>query len=158
MKDACATADEGTTHIVSYLQSIKETLNVINVENDKEYQKRDIDLIWTYTEGSKTVEIKVDNYASTGNYFFETISNVGKNTKGCFMYSEADLLFYYFLKIRELHVMPLKQVREWFIKNQGRFRTVRTSTAVNGNKYYTEGALVKRATVEQESKVTIIKI
>jgi len=159
MKDASATADEGTAHIVNYLKSRTDYVDCENVEGIKEYQLKDIDLIW-HRDNWKTysVEIKVDNYHHTGNYFFETISNVGKKTPGCFMYSEADFLFYYFLKERELHVMPLKKVREWFIDNQDDFAIAKTSTSVNGSKYYTQGCLVRRQRVQDASLVTIRNI
>lgn len=148
MNEACDTADEGTEHIINFLNALNITVEVRNVELDKEYQKKDIDLIWVCLINGKhierTIEIKVDTYFSTGNYFFETKSNVEKRTPGCFMYSEADLMFYYFLG-KELHMFNLKKARAWFIENQDRFTTRRTSTSVgNGARYHTEGALVKR--------------
>ena len=157
MNEACKTADLGTEKIVSFLEGIKITKNVINVEGQREYQLKDIDLIWETDSGIKTIEIKVDNYFNTGNYFFETKSNVEKNTPGCFMYTEADYLFYYFLNV-ELHVMWVKPARRWFIANQSRFKTVRTSTSVGGGKYHTEGALVKREILKNELGVNIIKL
>lgn len=163
MSDACATAARGTKIIEEFLEYVPNTLNVENVEDDPIYREKDIDLLWTFKakgiEVTKSVEIKVDTYHATGNYFFETISNVGKNTPGCFMYSEADLLFYYFLGI-ELHIIPLKKARAWFVENKKRFRRVRTSTIVGGGKYYTEGALVNRADFIEESgcNVKIIKL
>jgi hypothetical protein len=159
MNEACETGDVGVIHVTRFLKSIPHTIDILNVENDQSYQKKDIDLIWTFSNNKmsiqKSVEIKSDNYFSTGNYFFETISNKSKNTPGCFMYSEADLLFYYFLGY-ELHIMNLPKVREWFIKNRGQFKVRTTSTSVNGSRYYTEGSLVKRQRLVDENLVRIV--
>jgi hypothetical protein len=158
MNKACQTADLGTAKIVEWLEGLRITKSVINVEDKKEYQMMDIDLLWELNTGEwRSIEIKVDNYFETGNYFFETKSNIEKGTPGCFMYSGANLLFYYFLD-RELHIMPLKSTRKWFKANQERFRTVRTSTSVGNGKYHTEGALIKRDILKNECAVTIIKL
>lgn len=155
MGQASHTANLGTEHIFNFLQNQKSTVKVVNVESDIEYQKKDIDLIWVREINGEiretTIEIKVDNYYRTGNYFFETLSNVERGTDGCFMYSEAKYLFYYFLNV-ELHVFNLAKAREWFVANRNRFKLVKTSTPINsfGDVYHTEGALVNRATFAKE--------
>jgi hypothetical protein len=119
----------GTELIFNFLQNQKSTIKIINVENDIDYQKKDIDLIKIRELNSEVketaIEIKVDNYYRTGNYFFETLSNVERGTDGCFMYSEATYLFYYFLNV-ELHIFNFSKAREWFIANRDRFKLVRT--------------------------------
>jgi hypothetical protein len=155
-QESLDTADIGTEHVTNFLFSLPNTINVENVEGDVTYQKQDVDLVWQTDNLKKlTIEIKVDNYAHSGNYFFETISNVGKKTEGCFMYSEADLLFYYFLN-QELHIFNLAKARKWFIENQDDFRTVRTSTGVGNGRYQTEGALVKRDRFKRDCKCDLI--
>ena len=154
MESACETADEGTAHIEAYLRRLKTTQSLLNVEGDPRYQKEDIDLLWGIGGVVISVEIKVDNYFESGNYFFEVISNTKKDTPGCFMYSSADLLFYYFLN-HELHVMDLKKVRKWFMEHRSEFRIASTSTSVNGNKYYTKGCLVPRYRLLEEGLVTV---
>ena len=120
MQDASETARIGTEHIVGYLQTQSTTVHIENVEDDEAYRRKDIDLIWTREfKGERKqvlVEVKVDNYYQTGNYFFYTFSNVEKNTPGCFMYSEADYFFYYFLH-KEIHVIDLAAARAWFVQN-----------------------------------------
>ena len=72
MKDASETARIGTEHIVSYLQTQSTTVHIKNVEDDEEYRRKDIDLIWTRefkgVRKQVLIEIKVDNYYETGNY------------------------------------------------------------------------------------------
>ncbi len=161
MREATATTDLGTKHIVRYLSGRADTNKIVNVESEPDYRKKDIDLLWCRTvngqEKTYTIEVKVDNYFRTGNYFFETISNVGKGTPGCFLYSEAHYLFYYFLKA-ELHVMQLAQVRAWLKPRMENFPRKRTSTPVGGGHYQTEGRLVNRELLKREVSQSIVVI
>lgn len=143
--------------VEKYLRSLKETVEVINVEDNKHFQKKDIDLLWIYIlnneEYMKRIEVKGDRYAHTGNFFIETMSNRERNNPGCFMYTEADYLYYYFIDSRELNVMPVKESREWFIKNMHRFEEKFLSTKVGDIGYYTSsGRLVPKEIMRREVK------
>lgn len=152
MQDASETARLGTEHIVGYLQTQASTVSIENVEDDVAYRAKDIDLIWSRESKGifkkVLIEVKVDNYFHTGNYFFETFSNVEKNTPGCFIYSQADYFFYYFLGV-EIHVIELGPVRSWFLEKLGEFPRKRTTTPVGGSFYHTEGRLVKRSYLKE---------
>lgn len=145
MQQASQTARIGTAHVVNYLHTQRTTVAVVNVEDDETYRTQDIDLIWKREFNgvckNVCVEVKVDTYFHTGNYFFETFSNVEKNTPGCFLYSQADYFFYYFLNA-ELHLIELQPVRAWFKDNIDRFAAKRTRTPVGQGFYHTEGRLV----------------
>jgi hypothetical protein len=147
MTEANQVAIQGTRHMEAFLSQQASTRALLNVEDDPIYREQDIDLLWLRQrdgiEKTTSIEIKVDRYFDTGNYFFETISNVGKNTPGCFLYSKADLLFYYFLE-QELHIITLEPVRAWFNARRAEFRTKRTQTPVGLGRYETEGCLVPR--------------
>ena len=80
----------------------------------------------------------------------ETISNQSKNTPGCFLYTEADLVFYYFIEIKELHIFPMPESRDWFILNMNRFNERKTSTPVENCSYFTIGRLVPRDVMQKE--------
>lgn len=141
--------------VEKYLRSLKETIEVINVEDDEEYQKKDIDLIWRYEMNGRKyeqrIEVKGDRYHHTGNVFLETISNRERNNPGCFMYSEADYFFYYFVESRELYIIPLRRAREWFKENMHRFEEKCLSTKVGNYTYYTSaGRLVPRKVLREE--------
>lgn len=155
MKETMEVASVASAEIEAYLRSKKETVNVINVENDKQYQKKDIDLIWRVNVNGKErdvyIEIKGDRYSHTGNFFIETISNREKNTPGCFMYTEADYIFYYFMDTKELNIMPVKKSRDWFIKNIDRFSEKFLSTKVGNGAFYTSaGRLVPKEIMKKE--------
>lgn len=126
-------------------------VSVENVENIQQYQEIDVDLIINYENTQTLVEIKADRYHGTGNFFFETISNVERDTLGCFLYTEANYIFYYFIEIQTLYILPMPQVRAWFLNNIDNFQERRVRTPVgNGNYYTTVGRLVPIASVVQE--------
>ena len=153
MGQASVTADRGTSDIVDFLYRLNSTTDVRNVEKDPVFQTEDIDLVWTRrkddSEKDYKIEIKVDNYYKTGNYFFETLSNVEKGTPGCFLYSKADWLFYYFLSA-ELHVIELKVAQYWFLRRMKEFKKRQTTTPVGNGLSNTEGAIVSRTVFAEE--------
>lgn len=150
MVDACDVAKVATGDITCWLNSLPYIKDVVNVEDDTDYQKKDIDLLLhTTSDRIIPVEIKGDRYSETGNFFFETISNVGKDTLGCFLYTEAEFLFYYFVCTKELYTIPMKEVRQWFYENMDSFIISTTSTLVGGGFYTTRGRLVPRDLVVQ---------
>jgi hypothetical protein len=164
MTEGVRVAKQASSDLEEFLKKFEETIEVKNVEDDAEYREKDIDLLWLrQRKGNSiktTIEIKGDRWYKTGNYFFETISNKSKGTPGCFMYTEADYIFYYFVEQRELHVLPMPETREWFIKNIVRFKERETSTPVNNEQsYITVGRLVPRNIVKKEvPKMKIINL
>lgn len=150
MNQSLQVAKQATRDIERWLLSLSETVRIKNVEDDPEYQKVDIDLIWTNKSGSYRIEIKGDTYHKTGNFFFETHSNKERNTPGCFMYTEADFIFYYFVTSRVLYLLPIPTTRNWFIDNINRFRERSTTTNVGNSYYTTVGRLVPIQVVMQE--------
>lgn len=145
-------AAKGTKQIEAWLSSRKETTEVKNVEEDAQYRAADVDLLW-YTqrkpEGYK-VEVKVDSYYGTGNFSLETHSNVERDTPGCFLYTEADLFFYYFVDPQHLFILPMPETRDWFLENKERFKERDTTTPVGSGYYTTRGRLVPRKIVLAE--------
>lgn len=158
MAEQLKKAYQANQEITTYLESWPNTIEVINVENDKEFQKKDIDNIWRFMQDGKEVtwyiEVKGDTVYGPGNYFIETVSNAKKNTPGCFLYSEADYFFYYFLEVKQLHVIPLLPAREWFLKHQDEFEERKPNTDGNyGNHFYeSKGSLVPRERMIREVK------
>lgn len=114
----------------AFLRAQLDTLDVVNVEDDPEYRKIDVDLLCHKTNGSTIkVEANGDEQAHIfGNYAFEIWSAEEVQSPGCFLYSEADIWHYHVLKTGELHEFQLAPVRAWFLKNQHRFRLTPTKT------------------------------
>lgn len=48
MHNAQQVAQLAATDIEAWLRSQPETISVVNVEDDQDYQRRDVDLIWAY--------------------------------------------------------------------------------------------------------------
>ena len=116
-------AKEASRRVEGFLRSCVKVLDVRNVEDDREYQLRDIDLLCTLKtdSGERTIsiEIKGDRKAHvTGNFFFETVSNEALETEGCFLKSQADLLFYYLMETDRLYVFPMSKIRGWFLRTR----------------------------------------
>ncbi len=107
--------------------------SIIDVSEDKSYQKQDIDFVVNFTNGRQSlVEIKTDTY-KTGNMFFETISNEEYQTKGCLMKTNADFLFYYFPNYQNgvLYIFKMKAFRKFVIDHLSHFRQRRVTNTTH---------------------------
>jgi hypothetical protein len=144
-------AQQAAADIEKWLRNLPQTRQVQNVEDDPSYRHIDVDLRWTTDKGHYQIEIKGDRWHQTGNFFFETTSNQEKGTPGCFLYTEADLLFYYFVVPRRLYILPMPATRHWFLGNLQRFKERATTTPVGHHQYYTTvGRLVPIEVVRRE--------
>ena len=88
------------------------------------------------------IEVKGDRQPRRRRYFFELVSNLERDTPGCFLYSGADLMVYVFLAQAELHVLPLQAVREWFLPRAKDYELRHTFTQTGAIRYTTVGAVV----------------
>lgn len=142
MDNAMEAAKQAAEELENWLRGLPQTLDVINVENNPVWQERDVDLLWHTKKNRYRVEIKGDRWHQTGNFFFETDSNKEKGTPGCFMYTEADLLFYYFIGIKTLYILPMPLIRDWFKPRIEQFKQRSTTTPAGETHYTTVGRLV----------------
>jgi len=143
-------------HTPSVKQHWFDTRLVHSVEDDVRYQPLGIDLLWVVPERSFlrciTIEVKGDRYASTGNFFFETVSDINRTTTGAFVITKAEWLFYYFLTTGALYCLPMEFVKPWFIENKARFKAKVASSRREASTWQTAGRLVPIATVLHEVK------
>jgi hypothetical protein len=159
MADAVKVAQRAAKDIESWLRGLEITVWVKNVENVPAYQRRDVDIIWKTKKDTYKIEIKGDLWHKSGNFFFETHSNKEKGTPGCFIYTEADLVFYYFLSPRTLYILPMPETRRWFLANLNGFKTRHTTTPIPGGYYTTVGRLVPiKDLIREVSGVKIVQI
>lgn len=148
MAEASAVEAEAVEAIVGYLRQRPGTVEVRDVRADPEYRAADVDLLWTWQDQAgqlhtTRLEVKADRWHSTGNFFLETQSNKARDTPGCFLYTQADYLLYYFVGPRLLYILPMPDTRDWFLAHQDRFPERETSTPVGeGEQYLTVGRLV----------------
>lgn len=107
--------NEGTKEILNYFKA--KGYSFTNVENDKEYQKIDVDYICKNGNKESLLEIKVDSY-KTGNIFYEYYSNFELKTQGCFEKTKADFILYYFSQLRTLYILNPIALREYVTYNK----------------------------------------
>lgn len=164
MKGQKELSDLGIVVSLGVLERNPNVFEVTNVENDRYYQEKDIDLLVKMkikeSKGWVGIEVKCDSYKS-GNLYFETISNINKNTLGCLLYSEAHFLFYYFEKLEELYILPMQSFRQWFLRNKSSFNKKNTYTKDTKGKilYKSEGYTIPLDVIKKDFKrVKVIKI
>jgi hypothetical protein len=142
MRGVQGAADRAVQHARAWLLESAPDSRVHDVQEDPRFQHRGVDLLWELPSGEvRGIEVKGDRQTRR-RYWFELVSNVEKDTPGCFLYSGADLLVYVFLSQAELHVLPLKDVREWFLPRAKAYALKHTSTKTGAIRYTTVGAVV----------------
>ena len=144
MQSVRGAADRAVSVARAYLRAQDAHAALHDVQEDPRFQARGIDLLWETKAGELLgVEVKGDRQAARrGNYFFELVSNLEKNTPGCFLYSTAHLLLYVFLQRLEVHALPLPATRQWFLARAGHYQMRHTGTRLGTEGYTTVGALV----------------
>jgi len=144
MRGVMGAADRAVALTRDVLLGQAPTSLLHDVQDDPRFRHRGVDLLWDRPgEPPLGVEVKGDRQGGRrGNYFFELISNAERDTPGCFLYSEADLMAYVFLDRQEVHLMELKAVRAWFLPLAKQFPLKTTKTKTGAVLYTTVGAIV----------------
>ena len=143
-------ADRAVQHARTWLQSAEPGSRIHDVQDDPRFQHRGVDLLWELPSGEvRGIEVKGDRQPRRKRYFFELVSNLERDTPGCFLYSGADLMVYVFLVQGELHVLPLKAVREWFLPRAKGYELRHTFTQTGAIRYTTVGAVVPVKDVQE---------
>lgn len=123
-----------------------KTASVIDVQENWEFQALGVDLLWCVNTINSlccfSVEVKSDLNEKLGNFFFETISNVERDTLGAFLSSKAEWYFYCFVNVPKLYCIPLTEARTWFNKNSSEFREADSRSNKDGSTWMTKGRLV----------------
>jgi hypothetical protein len=125
---------------------------VHDVQSDPRFQHRGVDLLWDRPgQAVQGVEVKGDRQGGRrGTYFFELLSNAERESPGCFLYSEADLMAYVMVDRQETHLLALPAVRAWFLGKAKDFPLRSTRTRTGAALYTTVGAIVPVRQVRAE--------
>lgn len=109
---------DGEQLIQAFLSTIPSISSVESVSDIEHYQKLDIDFLVTTTSGDVlSYELKTEPTAHhTGNFFYEYICNVEKDTPGCFIFSQADYWMTFIPQSGMLYIFPLIQYRKYVLK------------------------------------------
>ncbi|WP_342379276.1 hypothetical protein NVS55_07495 [Myxococcus stipitatus] len=158
MKGVQGAADRAVQHARAWLLETEPGSRVHDVQSDPRFQHRGVDLLWELPSGEvRGIEVKGDRNATRRRYFFELVSNLEKDTPGCFLYSGADLLVYVFLSQGEMHVLPLKAARDWFLPRARSYPLKHAFTQTGAIRYTTVGAVVSTRDVS-EGVPNVLKI
>jgi hypothetical protein len=150
MRGVMGAADRAVQYARNWLLAAESGSRVHDVQEDPRFQHRGVDLLWELPSGEvRGIEVKGDRQPRRRRYFFELVSNLERDTPGCFLYSGADLLVYVFLAQGELHVLPLKAVREWFLPRAKSYELRHTFTQTGAIRYTTVGAVVPVKDVQE---------
>lgn len=143
MRGVQGAADRAVVLVRQLVQTLDPTSRVHDVQADPRFQHRGVDLLWERAAAPiRGLEVKGDRQGRRGNYFFELVSNLEKDTPGCFLYSVADAYVYVFLDLEEVHLLPMPATREWFLSKAKQFALRHTRTKMGDVTYTTVGALV----------------
>lgn len=143
MRGVQGAADRAVALARQYLVAVEPEGRIHDVQLDPRFQHRGVDLLWERPSAPVAgIEVKGDRHGRRGNYFFELISNLEKQTPGCFLYSMADLMLYVFLERAEVHRLPMPATREWFLTRSREFPLKDTRTRTGASTYTTVGAIV----------------
>jgi hypothetical protein len=160
-KKSFANSEEGTNHVIKWIRKLPNLAFFWDVQDNPIFQEQDIDVIIVRKPDiQQTIEIKVDSYyEKSQNIFWEEVSNLEMDNPGCFMYSKATHMFYYFFPGDVLYIFDLPKAREWYIKNKNRFTEKRLLNKCGqyGEFTYTSvGRIINRDIFARENNVTII--
>jgi hypothetical protein len=143
MRGVLGAAERAAILCRSYLESLAPGSHVHDVQQDPRFQHRGVDLLWEKDGGQVLgVEVKGDRQGRRGNYFLELVSNLERDTPGCFLYTTADLYLYAFLDLGEVHHLPMPATRDWFLPIAQQYPLRHTKTRTGPSTYTTVGAVV----------------
>ena len=141
-------ASKASSEIYTFLKNRKNVIDVINIERNRNFQCNGVDLICFKKElntiKAQSIEIKADAHFNTNKYFLEVVGNDSKGVPGGIIYTIADYIFYYFIGIKELHVIERIHLQHWIYNNGKRLNYIDVPTVDKNNNflYNTTGALV----------------
>jgi hypothetical protein len=143
MRGVLGAADRAAILCRAYLESLAPGSRVHDVQQDPRFQHRGVDLLWERDGGQVLgVEVKGDRQGRRGNYFFELVSNLERDTPGCFLYTASDIYLYAFLDLGEVHHLPMPATREWFLPVAQQYALRHTRTRSGQVSYTTVGAVI----------------
>jgi len=116
MDEMCKVEESGTKAFVEYSEHVLGD-KFIDVMDEQKYRDKDIDFI--SLDGRIGYEVKADRH-STRNICLEIESNMGLETRGWLLYSEADYLFYYYIEAKTAYIFRMPDLLRAY--KQGDFK------------------------------------
>lgn len=106
--------DQAMLMAIQKLESLPETISVIDVSKVPLYQNMDIDMLWVRAYENKEivsrVEVKGDSYPER-NFYLEAWSNIERGTPGCIVKTQADFIMYLFVQTQNYYLLDASDLR-----------------------------------------------
>lgn len=110
--DSIKQGEEGERIVKEWLESRPNIHKVVDMAKNSLFYHKDVDFVVEKETREKfRLEVKTDFYTS-GNIYYETVSNEKYNVDGCMDKTDADVLAYYFIKLDILYLLNMKEYRK----------------------------------------------
>jgi hypothetical protein len=115
----------GVAVVSDYLR--REGFHVRDVQDDKDWQARDVDLLVRGRRKHrwKATEVKADRY-ETGNIYLELVSSAGR--PGCVFKSRADVWCYWLSSLGVLLLIDLPALQLWLLDHASEYRRTQVNS------------------------------
>lgn len=129
---------QGCALVVQYFSN-KRKWDIVDVQSDKEWQRRDVDLLIN----GRMVEVKADMH-EPGSMFAElTITNEKQEVSpGCIWKSRAELWTYVFPLAQRFYLIELPKLQLWLYQHGNEYDTKRIHSYAGKRTWYAEGIVV----------------
>ena len=132
-------AQIGSEICLNYLCSRKNLSRITDLQDSKYGRDNNVDFSYIKNMNKEWIlelaEVKCDMVWWSGNICFETKSNEGKKTKGCFLATKSNVWLHTFPHNKKMILVKTKEVRDWFNENIARFKEVSCNTTDRNEKY-----------------------
>lgn len=111
-EDSLKNGEEGEEIIIKFLKQMPGIRKVVNMAGNHLFYKKDVDFVIELDSGEKRMlELKTDSYTS-GNIYYETVSNEKYNVGGCMEKTACHWLLYYFINFDKCYFLRFDKYRE----------------------------------------------
>lgn len=125
---------KGETIVMAWLLRQQGIKTILDVSDDNEFQKQDIDFIIQFTNNKICrVEVKTDYKAhETGNIPYEITGNRSLNSHGCLERTKADKIFFYIYNSNELLTADTKTLKQYVADNKDKLKEIPMGDTASG--------------------------
>jgi hypothetical protein len=123
----------------------KMTGMVVDVRDVAHWRSVDVDFLLFKDRMIWQLEVKTDDQiCSTGNFFIETMSNIGYGKLGWFFVTKADWIYYVDVKNRECYILSMDYLRQVLPNVKKEYKRCKNE------QYESEGYIINKSDLKYE--------